>query len=241
MYKKNLRDLLHLNSLTIPDKNITSISELLEVFQKWNKIINLSAHKSILDVIERDIVDAVYLSNFISNNYSDSKNVIDIGCGGGLVGLVVTILTGLKMSFLDSDRKKISFIKEVARKLKLEGCTFYNCRIEELPNQNVQNVHFDLTLTRATWPLKQYLNYVHNYVHSYNAAIFLGSEEQAKKEMEEVQKTSESFHENGSTENGSSNEQEKRHRENSGEKKIIFYSTKPSEIKRSIIIYKKMT
>jgi len=175
-----LQTILRLNGFEPSERQLSQLTSLIALFQKWNQVINLSSHKTIEDLVEKDVCDAFYFDRLTREAGLTNDALLDLGCGGGLVGLTLSILGKKTITFLDSDRKKINFVREAIRSLKLEGCTCLNVRIEDF---EVKNVHFDLIMTRATWNLKEYLNHVQNYAHFARPAVLLGSQQQAAEEI----------------------------------------------------------
>ena len=158
----------------------------VEIIQKWNKKINLTSNDSI-EEIKNHINDSLSLTEFIE----DGSRVLDMGSGAGFPGIPIKIqnLT-LDITFLDSRRKRASFLDEVIRMLSLENTFAIWGRVED---QEVINKlgFFDCIITRATWKLDEYLQYANLYSRKDAKIIAMKSNqlELQYKSVEEVMHT----------------------------------------------------
>jgi 16S rRNA (guanine527-N7)-methyltransferase len=93
--------------------------EFEQMFQKWNRRINLAAQSTQDDVWQRHILDSAQLARL------EPKAIrwVDIGSGGGFPGLVMAFLlaerTGASIDLVESNRKKASFLQAVVGQFNL--------------------------------------------------------------------------------------------------------------------------
>ncbi|MBZ9996489.1 16S rRNA (guanine(527)-N(7))-methyltransferase RsmG [Mesorhizobium sp. BH1-1-4] len=84
-----------------------------EMFQKWNRSINLVAQSTSSDVWQRHILDSAQLARIEPS----ATRWVDIGSGGGFPGLVMAFLLaerpGASIDLVESNRKKASFLQTV--------------------------------------------------------------------------------------------------------------------------------
>ncbi|MER9653242.1 16S rRNA (guanine(527)-N(7))-methyltransferase RsmG [Mesorhizobium sp. M0152] len=84
-----------------------------EMFQKWNRSINLVAQSTAGDVWQRHILDSAQLARIEPT----ATIWVDIGSGGGFPGLVMAFLlaerAGAAIDLVESNRKKASFLQAV--------------------------------------------------------------------------------------------------------------------------------
>lgn len=147
---------LEKNNRTLPSLIKTKFRLYYELSKKWGSKINITANLSEKDFIRENLLDpvlafhAVPLSSFFEN-HDQSLSLIDIGCGGGYVGITWAVLLAEFENFflLDSDRKKINFCKQVIRELELKNVQAMQSRVEDFVTDNKEK--FDLVLSRATW------------------------------------------------------------------------------------------
>ncbi|RWN45602.1 MAG: 16S rRNA (guanine(527)-N(7))-methyltransferase RsmG [Mesorhizobium sp.] len=90
-----------------------------QMFQKWNRSINLVAQSTSGDVWQRHILDSAQLGRI----EPVSKRWVDLGSGGGFPGLVMAFLLaerdGASIDLVESNRKKASFLQTVVGQFSL--------------------------------------------------------------------------------------------------------------------------
>lgn len=106
---------------------LTKLSEYLLLIKKWNKTRNLVSRKLTDRDLENHIIDCIALNEVISEN-----NILDVGTGAGLPGVVIALLNPTKkVKLLDSNSKKISFLNHVKTKLTMKNVTIEHNRLEK--------------------------------------------------------------------------------------------------------------
>ncbi|RUX23269.1 16S rRNA (guanine(527)-N(7))-methyltransferase RsmG [Mesorhizobium sp. M7A.F.Ca.US.011.01.1.1] len=90
-----------------------------QMFQKWNRSINLVAQSTSGDVWQRHILDSAQLGRI----ESVATRWVDLGSGGGFPGLVMAFLLaerdGASIDLVESNRKKASFLQTVVGQFSL--------------------------------------------------------------------------------------------------------------------------
>ncbi|MDO8519561.1 MAG: 16S rRNA (guanine(527)-N(7))-methyltransferase RsmG [Deltaproteobacteria bacterium] len=172
-----LTDALKINHLSLAAQQTDSIILFLNELLLWNKKINLTAHRRPEDLIEKDVIDTLRLNLYRILYIPKLASVVDIGCGGGFAGIILGILNpGAQLGFIESNRKKINFVKEICRKLKLDG-EFLNDRVESFPPKWKEK--FQIAVSRATWKVAEFIQYAHYYVQN-NGILFYMSGKKSK-------------------------------------------------------------
>lgn len=121
----------------------------------WNKKINLFSVKSPEEIAIKHFVDSLTLLPFIENKES---KVLDIGAGAGFPGIPLKIaLDSLKLTLLESSRKKASFLKHVIRTLGLGETAVIQERAGEVMRKEMYRHAFDVVISRAVFKLVQFL------------------------------------------------------------------------------------
>ena len=153
-------------------ETITSLMKYEELLLEGNKSLNLIGSSTTNYIWHRHFLDSVQAIDFIDKN---QKTLVDIGSGAGFPGLVLSILAQerkipLKIKLIDKSMKKIIFLKEIIKKLKLNADAI--C-------QNVEEEKFnfvdDTFVARAFKPLPKILELIHNKAQNLNKIIiFLG-------------------------------------------------------------------
>ena len=122
---------------------------VLEMFA-FNKHTNIVGKSTLENVWERHVADCLQLSTFISEKKS---KIFDLGTGGGLPGVLLSILGYHNIFMIDSVGNKIDFVKGVIRLLSLSAKT-QKKRIEKLNFGKA-----DFVVSRALAPLTKLLSY----------------------------------------------------------------------------------
>lgn len=93
----------------------------------WNKAYNLTAIKDVPSALIKHIFDSLSIVPFLPDGA-----LLDIGTGAGLPAVIIAICQPQRsVTALDSNQKKIRFIKQVASELGLKNLTPVANRIEE--------------------------------------------------------------------------------------------------------------
>ena len=90
-----------------------------------------------------------------------------MGTGAGFPGLILAMMGFKNVSLIDSNSKKINFIREVSKKLDIKA-NIYLKRIE-----NLNNKKFDFLVSRALANLTKLLTYSHKFISKDSVLIFL--------------------------------------------------------------------
>ncbi len=136
---------------------------VLEMFE-FNKHTNIVGKSTLENVWERHIADSLQLSLFISKKKS---KIFDLGTGGGLPGIPLSVLGYNNVFMIDSVGKKIDFVRGVIKLLSLSAKT-QKKRIEKLEIGKA-----DLIVSRALAPLNKLLSYSLLHSNKNTTSLFL--------------------------------------------------------------------
>ena len=135
---------------------VEPLSHYLHLLQKWNQTYNLTAIRELENMVTRHILDSLAIRPWIRG-----KRLLDVGSGPGLPGIPLAIANPeLDVVLLDSNGKKIRFLQEVKRSLKLDNIEIIQSRVE--------NYHppfdFDTVTSRAFSELAQMLKWTQHLI-----------------------------------------------------------------------------
>ncbi|MDC4183693.1 16S rRNA (guanine(527)-N(7))-methyltransferase RsmG [Mycoplasma bradburyae] len=148
---KTLKTSLNDLNISLSDKQLTDISFFLEEIYKNNKLFNLTGYKTKELIVEMLGVKSVLIANSLVNHFFNNElKVIDIGTGAGIPGLIIKIIyPNLDVYLLDSNAKKVNFIKETINKLNLSNIVALNSRVEDNEFLNKYKQSFDFVFSQA--------------------------------------------------------------------------------------------
>lgn len=128
---------------------------------EWNEKINLTAITDINDIILKHYLDSLTINKYIE----DKKDIIDIGTGAGFPGIPLKILNkDNKFILVDSLNKRINFLEEVKKELKIQNLELVHARVEELARNQKYREKCDIAVSRAVANLSTLLEYMLPFV-----------------------------------------------------------------------------
>jgi len=156
----------------------TKIEKYIFKMLEFNNHTNIIGKSTLKNVWERHIADCLQLSHFMPEKKS---KIFDIGTGGGLPGVPLSIIGYSNVFMVDSVGKKIDFIRDIIKELALSAKTEKK-RIEKV---NIGKA--DLVVSRALAPLNKLLFYTTFISNQKTTSLFLKGRN-AYKEIEEAKK-----------------------------------------------------
>jgi len=125
-------------------KQLQQVSKHLDLLLKWNSKINLSAIRDSEKIVTRHFGESFFAARHLLNDFSARTSAIDIGSGAGFPGLPIKIWApALELTLVESNNKKVAFLREAIRVLGLSGAAVFVGRAEKL------NGRADLATLRA--------------------------------------------------------------------------------------------
>ncbi|MDQ6646938.1 MAG: 16S rRNA (guanine(527)-N(7))-methyltransferase RsmG [Pseudomonadota bacterium] len=114
--------------LTLPTESVSRLLDYQALLQRWNGTYNLTAVRDPAEMITRHLLDSLTILPYVQGD-----SLADLGTGPGLPGIVLAIAApGREMLLVDSNGKKVRFLREAIRALKLEGVRAVQSRVEEV-------------------------------------------------------------------------------------------------------------
>jgi len=136
---------LQRHGLQLPAEQIEQLEKYCQLLWDWNAKLNLTRHTDYEKFVGRDVVDTLQLAAHLR----DGEEVLDVGTGGGVPGVVLAIVRpDLKMTLCDSVAKKARAVEAIVKDLGLE-VPVMPFRAEELLEDN----RYDALVIRAVGPL----------------------------------------------------------------------------------------
>ena len=138
----------HLN-IKLAAHTIEQLLDYLTLISKWNKVYNLTAVRDPEEMMTHHLLDSLAAVaplqlHLAGAGLASSANLLDVGSGAGLPGVVMAICCPqLGVTCVDTVAKKATFIKQVALELKLPNLAGLHARIENI------NQPYDVICSRA--------------------------------------------------------------------------------------------
>ena len=108
---------------------------------KWNKVFNLISLKATEEIVTHHFLDCLAVVPYI-----EGKNILDVGSGAGMPGIIIGLCCPeKKITLVDSVGKKTAFLKQTCAELKLSNITVINKRVEDITTNKL----FDSIIARA--------------------------------------------------------------------------------------------
>ncbi|WP_458525135.1 16S rRNA (guanine(527)-N(7))-methyltransferase RsmG [Onishia taeanensis] len=121
---------------------------LLALLHKWNRAYNLTAVRSLDDMVTKHLLDSASVLAQVRG-----PRLLDVGAGPGLPGLVLAILKPeLEVTLLDSNGKKVRFQRQAVFELGLANVTPSQARVEAFDARP-----FDQVISRAFASLEDFI------------------------------------------------------------------------------------
>ncbi len=133
-------------NIEVTEETLNKFEKYAELLREWNEKINLTAITEPKEIATKHFLDC---STLLLNCDLKGK-VIDVGTGAGFPGLVLKILKPeIELYLLDSLNKRLLFLEEVIKELKLEGVTLIHSRAEDGGRDKNFREQFDFSVSRA--------------------------------------------------------------------------------------------
>ena len=164
---------LLLKDQNVPRETLIEFELFVSMLQQGNDEINIISKETAKNeaIRERHIIDSAQIIEFVDLN---SDIITDIGSGGGMPGIVISIMiknnkNSAKVHLYEKSHHKSAFLRKVSRDLKLST---------EVMQENIfeaQNLDSGTIMARAFKPLPIILDLVYKNFSSYkNLIVFMG-------------------------------------------------------------------
>ncbi|MBX3603794.1 MAG: 16S rRNA (guanine(527)-N(7))-methyltransferase RsmG [Piscinibacter sp.] len=133
--------------LSVSPQQVDALLGHLAMLQRWNATYNLTAVRDPDQMLSQHLADCLAAVGPAARHLAGrpAAQVIDVGSGGGLPGVVLAILLpGVTVTCVDTVGKKAAFVRQVAAELRLPNLRVEHARVERLKTPRA-----DLIVSRA--------------------------------------------------------------------------------------------
>ncbi|HEV7816247.1 MAG TPA: 16S rRNA (guanine(527)-N(7))-methyltransferase RsmG [Janthinobacterium sp.] len=138
--------------LELSEAQMAQLLDYLALLAKWNGVYNLTSVRDPAQMVVQHLLDSLAAVPA----FAGAENVLDVGAGGGLPGIVLAIARPqMKVALIDTVHKKTAFLTQVKAELGLANVTVYTMRVEQLEVPQP----FDVITSRAFADLSDFVNW----------------------------------------------------------------------------------
>ena len=138
--------------LDLSAAQVEKLLDYLALLNKWNSVYNLTSVRDPMQMVTLHLLDSLAAVPA----FKDAANVLDVGAGGGLPGMVLAISRpDMKVSMIDTVHKKTAFLNQVKAELELGNVTVYTKKVQDLEVKT----KFDVITSRAFADLSDFVNW----------------------------------------------------------------------------------
>lgn len=181
------------NEISVPlsAESIWAFKEYARILRQWNEVMNLT---NIIDdngIALRHFIDSLTIVKFIADEQTKQGkkdlSIIDVGTGAGFPGIPVKVaMPDLKLTLLDSLKKRIGFLDEVIKTIGLKNAKTVHSRAEDGGHDAKLREKFDISTARAVAALPVLCEYCLPFVKE--GGIFLAMKGHLDEELDEASK-----------------------------------------------------
>jgi 16S rRNA (guanine527-N7)-methyltransferase len=112
----------------LPEGAVARLLDYRELLERWNAAYNLTAVRNADEMVARHLLDSLAIIPFV-----EGATLADLGTGPGLPGIPLAIAEPAReVLMVDSNGKKVRFLREAIRTLKLTNGRALQSRVEDV-------------------------------------------------------------------------------------------------------------
>ena len=150
--------------VNVSRETLDRLDAYVGLLKAWNQRINLVGATTMGDPWRRHVLDSAQLLPFLPR---ETRTLVDLGSGAGLPGLVLAILGVPQVHLVESDQRKVAFLREAAR-ISATPVHIHAERAERLPA-----LAADVVTARALAPLPDLLDIAGRFLSNHSICLFL--------------------------------------------------------------------
>jgi 16S rRNA (guanine527-N7)-methyltransferase len=152
--------------LNVSRETLARLQQWVDLLATWQQRINLVSATTLQDPWRRHVLDGGQLLRHAQN----ARSWADLGTGAGIPGMVLAIMGVPDMHLVESDQRKVAFLRESAR-VTGTAVSIHPKRIDQ-----VKLPSLDVVTARALAPLDRLLGLAHPHMRPDTKALFLKGE-----------------------------------------------------------------
>ena len=129
---------------------LSNISIYIDILLRWNRRINLTAIRDPEEVVTRHFGESLFAAKhlFPHHEVTQAATVADVGSGAGFPGIPIKLWApDISLTLIESNQKKATFLREVARGLTLTNINIQDVRAESISARSLRRRHITRSRT----------------------------------------------------------------------------------------------
>jgi 16S rRNA (guanine527-N7)-methyltransferase len=129
-----------------------------QLIEQWSQVYNLTAHRSLHEIVVHHLLDSLAILPVLDRLLAQAKQpeLLDVGAGAGLPGMVVAIMRPQwRVALIDTVGKKAMFMRQVKALCGLANSEVFHDRVE---NHQAKQA-YQVVMCRAFSSLVDFLGY----------------------------------------------------------------------------------
>lgn len=144
--------------LSLRAGQVKQLAQYMALLQQWNGTYNLTALRQPQEMLTHHLADCLVVVSSLMRHLSEQKlsqaQVLDVGSGGGLPGVVLAVACdGLSVTCVDTVGKKAAFIRQVSATLGMSRLKAVHARVESMSGR------YDVITSRAFASLTDFISW----------------------------------------------------------------------------------
>lgn len=162
--ESELRTIAHSIGIeSVPEEAWQPLAKYCLLVWDWNAKINLTRHTDPERFVKRDLLDSVMLAKHLAPN----EEILDIGTGGGVPGILVAILRpDIQATLCDSVAKKAKVAQQIVDDLGLKIPVY-----PQSVTKVLEDFRYDSLVARAVGPLARLCTWLKEDWHQFGRLL----------------------------------------------------------------------
>jgi 16S rRNA (guanine527-N7)-methyltransferase len=136
------------SGIELDETKLKTIDKYRNLLMDWNKKVNLTRITEKNEFVEKHVIDSLMITKHVE--IKEGASIIDVGTGPGIPGFFLKLARpDIKLTLIETIRKKTDFLFEVVRKLNLKDIEILNDRAENAAKKYPYRENYDMAVARA--------------------------------------------------------------------------------------------
>jgi 16S rRNA (guanine527-N7)-methyltransferase len=177
-----IEEALDSEGMLYPPDMIGHFAEYRKLLLDWNQRVNLISRRDEVRIVTRHFLDSLGLATVEA--FPRNSRMMDLGSGAGFPGIPLKLVRpDLRISLVESKRKKALFLRHAIEKLELEGIEIVMGRVEELTESLGL---FDFVVSRSVTDLITLVGWSKDYLKPTGGSLIAIKGSDVEKELEQL-------------------------------------------------------